>query len=102
MKKLFCFVCACLMAFSTYADEINNYDALYENLPFKMEKVDETTPAFRNIDISHVINRTDGVKLENIKVSAKTHTFDAKNSKNVTVNGKTYKKIDDKGITLDF
>ena len=104
-----------------------------------MKKVDETTPAFRNIDINHVIcrgarraayfnglpempvqnisikdmevnnaeqgiviNRTDGVKLENIKVSAKTHTFDAKNSKNVTVNGKTYKKIDDKGITLDF
>ena len=47
-------------------------------------------------------NRTDGVKLQNIKVSAKTHTFDAKNSKNVTMNGKTYKKIDDNGITLDF
>ena len=30
------------------------------------------------------------------------HTFDAKNSKNVTVNDKTYKKIDEKGITLDF
>ena len=45
---------------------------------------------------------TEGVTLENIKVSAKTHTFDAKNSKNVTVNGKKYKKIDEKGITLDF
>lgn len=104
-----------------------------------MKKVDETTPAFRNIDIEHVIcrtarraayfnglpempvqnisikdlevnnaqqgiviNRTEGVKLENIKVSAKTHTFEAKNSKAVSVNGKTYKKIDDKGITLDF
>ena len=104
-----------------------------------MKKVDETTPAFRNIDINHVIcrgarraayfnglpempvqninikdvevnnaeqgiviNRTEGVKLENIKVSAKGHTFEAKNSKNVSVNGKTYKKIDDKGITLDF
>lgn len=104
-----------------------------------MRKVDETTPAFRNIDINHVIcrgarraayfnglpempvqninikdmevnnaeqgivfNRTEGVSLENIKVSAKTHTFDAKNSKNVKVNGKTYKKIDEKGITLDF
>ena len=42
------------------------------------------------------------MKLENIKVSAKNHTFDAKNSKNVTVNDKTYKKIDEKGITLDF
>nr|WP_293519013.1 hypothetical protein [Prevotella sp.] len=31
-----------------------------------------------------------------------THTFDAKNSKDVTVNGKKYKKIDEKGITLDF
>ena len=30
------------------------------------------------------------------------HIFDAKNSKNVTVNDKTYKKIDEKGITLDF
>lgn len=49
-----------------------------------------------------VINRTDGVKLENISVSAKSHTLDAKNSANVTVNGKTYKKIDEKGITLDF
>ena len=104
-----------------------------------MKKVDETTPAFRNIDINHVIcrgarraayfnglpempvqnisikdmevnnaeqgiviNRTEGVTLENIKVNAKTHTFDAKNSKNVTVNGKKYKKIDEKGITLDF
>ena len=104
-----------------------------------MKKVDETTPAFRNIDINHVIcrgarraayfnglpempvqnisirdlevnnaqqgiviNRTDGVKLENIKVSTKTYTFDAKNSKNVSVNGKTYKKIDANGITLDF
>ena len=55
-----------------------------------------------NAEQGIVINRTDGVKLENIKVSAKTHTFDAKNSKNVTVNGKTYKKIDDKGLTLDF
>lgn len=55
-----------------------------------------------NAEYGIVINRTDGVKLENIKVSAKNHTFDAKNSKNVTVNDKTYKKIDEKGITLDF
>ena len=45
-----------------------------------------------NAEYGIVINRTDGVKLENIKVSAKNHTFDAKNSKNVTVNDKTYKK----------
>ena len=55
-----------------------------------------------NAEYGIVINRTDGVKLENIKISAKNHTFDAKNSKNVTVNDKTYKKIDEKGITLDF
>ena len=55
-----------------------------------------------NAEYGIVINRTDGVKLENIKVSAKNHTFDAKNSKNVTVNDKTYKKIDEKGLTLDF
>ena len=55
-----------------------------------------------NAEQGIVINHTDGVKLENIKVSAKTHTFDAKNSKNVSVNGKTYKKIDANGITLDF
>ena len=55
-----------------------------------------------NAEYGIVINRTDGVKLENIKVSAKNHAFDAKNSKNVIVNDKTYKKIDEKGITLDF
>lgn len=49
-----------------------------------------------------VINRTDGVTLENIKISAKTHTFSGKNSKKLTVNGKTYSKIDEKGISLDF
>ena len=102
-------------------------------------KVDETTPAFQNIFIDHVIcrtarraayfnglpempvknvnisdveinnaqegiviNRTDGVTLDNIKVQAKGHTFDAKNSTNVSVNGKKYKKVDKKGITLDF
>lgn len=102
-------------------------------------KVDETTPSFRNIDISHVIcrgarraayfnglpempvsnivindmeinnadegiviNRTDGVKLDNIRVSAKTHTLSAKNSKGLTVNGKQYKTVDNKGVELDF
>ena len=101
-----------------------------------MQKVDETTPVFRNIDIQHVtcrgarraayfnglpempvenvyikdmeinnaeqgivINRTTGVKLEDIKVSAKTHTLDAKNSANLTVNGKKYKKVS--AMTID-
>ena len=101
-----------------------------------MQKVDETTPVFRNIDIQHVtcrgarraayfnglpempvenvyikdmeinnaeqgivINRTTGVKLEDIKVSAKTHTLYAKNSANLTVNGKKYKKVS--AMTID-
>lgn len=105
----------------------------------KAVKVDETTPCFRNIDISNVIcrgarraaffnglpempvanisirdmevnhaeygiefNNTDGVKLDNIKVSAKTHTLEAKNSKGLTIDGKKYKKADAEGITLDF
>ena len=102
-------------------------------------KVDETTPCFRDIFISHVIcrrarraaffnglpempvknvqitdlevnnakegivvNYTDGVKLSNISVSASGHTFTATNSTNASVNGKTYKDIDSKGVTLDF
>ena len=39
MKKLFSFVYACVLALGIQAADINNYDALYENLPFKMEKV---------------------------------------------------------------
>lgn len=44
MKKLFCMVCACLLALSAQATDIKKYDALYENLPFQMEKV--TRPQF--------------------------------------------------------
>ena len=44
MKKLFSFVYACVLALGIQAADINNYDALYENLPFKMEKV--TRPQF--------------------------------------------------------
>lgn len=101
-----------------------------------MQKVDETTPVFRNIDIEHVIcrgarraayfnglpempvenvdikdmeinnadegiviNRTTGVTLNDIKINAKTHILDAKNSTNLTVNGKKYKKVE--AITID-
>lgn len=39
MKKIFSIVCACLLALSAQANSIDKYDALYENLPFKMEKV---------------------------------------------------------------
>lgn len=49
-----------------------------------------------------VINRTDGVTLDDIKVSAKTHTLNAKNSTNLLVNGKKYKKVEKDAITLDF
>lgn len=44
MKKIFSIVCACLLALSAQANSIDKYDALYENLPFKMEKV--TRPQF--------------------------------------------------------
>ena len=49
-----------------------------------------------------VVNNTDGVKLTNVSISAEGHTFNATNSTNATVNGKTYKKIDSKGITIDL
>ena len=39
MKKIFSMVCACLLALSAQATDIKKYDALYENLPFQMEKV---------------------------------------------------------------
>ena len=38
MKKFFSMVCACLLALSAQATDIKKYDALYENLPFQMEK----------------------------------------------------------------
>lgn len=44
MKKLFSLVCTCLLAMSMQASETDKYDALYENLPFQMEKV--TRPQF--------------------------------------------------------
>lgn len=44
MKKLFSLVCTCLLAISMQAAETDKYDALYENLPFQMEKV--TRPQF--------------------------------------------------------
>lgn len=44
MKKFFSIVCACLLALSAQATDIKKYDALYENLPFQMEKV--TRPQF--------------------------------------------------------
>lgn len=49
-----------------------------------------------------VINRTDGVTLDDIKVSANTHTLNAKNSTNLLVNGKKYKKVEKDAVTLDF
>ena len=44
MKKIISMVCACLLALSAQATDIKKYDALYENLPFQMEKV--TRPQF--------------------------------------------------------
>ena len=44
MKNLLSLVCTCLLAISMQAAETDKYDALYENLPFQMEKV--TRPQF--------------------------------------------------------
>lgn len=49
-----------------------------------------------------VINRTNGVQLDNINISTDGHTLNAKNSDNLFVNGKKYKKVDNNGVTLDF
>ena len=101
--------------------------------------VDETTPCFRDINISHVVcrrarraayfnglpempvanivirdlevnnakegivvNNTAGVTLDNISVSAEGHTLTARNSADITVNGKAYDKVGADGLTLDF
>ena len=55
-----------------------------------------------NAELGIMMNNTEGVNLENIKVQSKGHTFEAKSSTDVTVNGKKYKKIKEEGITLDF
>ncbi len=49
-----------------------------------------------------VVNNTSGVTLDNISVSADTHTFSAKNSVDITVNGKKYDRVGADGMTLDF
>ena len=50
MKKLFSLVCTCLLAMSMQAAETDKYDALYENLPFQMEKV--TRPQFPDNEVN--------------------------------------------------
>lgn len=77
--------------------------AYFNGLPeMPVKNVQITDLEVNNAKEGIVINNTDGVKLENISVSAEKHTFSAKNSVNTTVNGKKYDKIDAKGITLDF
>ena len=50
MKKLFCIVYACLMTLGSLASGADKYDALYESLPFQMEKV--TRPQFPNNEVN--------------------------------------------------
>lgn len=77
--------------------------AYFNGLPeMPVKNVQITDLEVNNAKEGIVINNTDGVKLENINVSAEKHEFSAKNSVNATVNGKTYDKIDAKGITLDL
>lgn len=77
--------------------------AFFNGLPeMPVKNVQITDLEVNNAKEGIVINNTDGVQLNNISVSASGHTFTATNSVNATVNGKTYKKIDSKGVTLDF
>lgn len=55
-----------------------------------------------NAQYGIVLNNTQGVRLENIKVQAKNGSFEAKNSADVTVNGKNYKKIKADGVMLEL
>ena len=45
MKKFLAWYVLALLALSAQATDIKKYDALYENLPFQMEKV--TRPQFQ-------------------------------------------------------
>ena len=77
--------------------------AYFNGLPeMPVKNVHITDLEVNNAKEGIIVNNTDGVKLDNISVSAESHTFSAKNSTNATVNGKTYDKIDAEGLTLDF
>ena len=77
--------------------------AYFNGLPeMPVKNVQITDLEVNNAKEGIVINNTDGVTLNNISVSAEKHTFSARNSTNATVNGKVYKQIDSKGLTLDF
>lgn len=77
--------------------------AYFNGLPeMPVKNITITDLEVNNAKEGIVINNTDGVKLQDINVKSKGKTFSARNSANVTVNGKEYKKIDNKGITLDM
>ena len=77
--------------------------AYFNGLPeMPVKNITITDLEVNNAKEGIVINNTDGVKLQDINVKSKRKTFSARNSANVTVNGKEYKKIDNKGITLDM
>ena len=77
--------------------------AYFNGLPeMPVKNIQITDLEVNNAKDGIVVNYTDGVKLNNVSVSASGHTFTATNSVNATVNGKEYKSIDSKGITLDF
>mgnify|MGYP000252491665 FL=1 len=77
--------------------------AYFNGLPeMPVKNITITDLEVNNAKEGIVINNTDGVKLQDINVKSKGKTFSARNSANVIVNGKEYKKIDNKGITLDM
>lgn len=74
--------------------------AYFNGLPeMPVENVLIKDVEINNAEQGIVINRTKGVTLENINVKANTHMLDAKNSTNLTVNGKKYKKVE--AVTVD-
>jgi len=69
--------------------------AYFNGLPeMPVENVLIKDMEINNAEQGIVINRTKNVTLENINVKAKAHLLDAKNSTNLTVNGKKYKKVE--------
>ncbi len=68
----------------------------------EVPQVTVETPSFRDIHISNIICKGEGVTLENIRIETKGHTLDVKNAKNLKVDGKVYSAIGAEGKMLDF
>ena len=54
-----------------------------------------------NVKEGIVVNHTKGVTLNDIHVQTTGHIFKANNSTDITINGKSYKKLPKEGLSLD-